>query len=59
MRNSSPLALARSISGWKSLYHPPLANRSDVAAKAVEEINSRKILARIFMAASLHGVDQA
>lgn len=24
MRNSSPLELARSISGWKSLYQPPL-----------------------------------
>ena len=32
MRNSSPLALARSISGWKSLYQPPLPNRSEVAA---------------------------
>jgi hypothetical protein len=32
MRNSSPLELARSISGWKSLYHPPLPNLSEVAA---------------------------
>jgi hypothetical protein len=33
MRNSSPLELARSISGWKSLYQPPRPNLSDVAAK--------------------------
>jgi hypothetical protein len=33
MQNSSPLELARSISGWKSLYHPPVPNLSDVSAK--------------------------
>ena len=49
MRNSSPLVLARSISGWKSWYQPPLPNLSDVAAKDVEEIrtNARTVIARM------------
>jgi hypothetical protein len=46
MRNSSPLALARSISGWKSRYQPPLPNRSEVAAKAVDEIRTSASAAR-------------
>src|SRR5438132_11242125 len=50
MRNSSPLALARSISGWKSLYHPPLPYLSDVAAKDVEEIRTNVRTARARMA---------
>jgi hypothetical protein len=49
MRNSSPLELARAISGWKSLYHPPRLNLSEVAAKDVEEIrtNARTASARM------------
>ena len=50
MRNSSPLELARSISGWKSLYQPPLPNLSDVAAKDVEEIRTNARTARARMA---------
>jgi hypothetical protein len=49
MRNGSPLELARAISGWKSLYHPPRLNLSEVAAKDVEEIrtNARTASARM------------
>src|ERR1700675_2009214 len=50
MRNSSPLALARSISGWKRWIHPPMPNFSDVAAKAVEDNISKIRLTRIFTA---------
>ena len=50
MRNSSPLVLARSISGWKSWYQPPLPNLSDVAAKDVDEIRRNARTARARMA---------
>ena len=46
MRNSSPLALARSISGWKSLSQPPLPNCSEVAAKDDDEIRTNTRTAR-------------
>lgn len=46
---SSPLALTRASSGSKSLYQPPLANRSDVSASDEDEMrtNTRTTNARM------------